>query len=468
METGPLAPLMATGPLRVTGPLAPPAGPGAAGLLANRSFLLLWLAHATSQIGDRIHQIAVMWWSLRLDGHLADAGWVMVASTLPLVLFAPLGGALADRHDRRIVMLTCDLARALLAGGLAVLAYWQILTLPVLLAGTALLGAFTAVFIPAAMSIVPRLVPEKDLVRAGSLQELTIQLATIVGPAIGGLLVAAVGAPLAFAVNAATFVLSAAALSQIRKGANVVRPGILAPDSPLGRSPGPAREGPPGRSPDPAPPTSGEGAMPRASTRPPWHREMTDGLRVAREKPVIGALLLAFGLTNFFSAPLLLFLPRYAELFGVGPRGLGILEASLAIGTLAASVVLLSRSRPIESPGFLPPACLAAIGLVMAGLGRGGTYPLFLGGLGAIGAALGAMNVTVVAYFQRTVPPERLGRFMGLLTAIVFTAPSLGFGLMGTLADTAHPGPYVTGLGAGVVAVAGGLALALLRLRGRE
>lgn len=417
---------MSTGPLRATGPLTLPGRSPA--LFANPAFMLLWLGQATSQVGDRVHQIAVMWWSLKLHGHLSDAGWVMVATTLPLVLFAPLGGALADRYERRALMLACDVARAVITGVLAALAFGQVLSLPVLLTGTALLGAFTAVFIPAAMSLIPDVVAERDLVKAGSLQELTIQLATIVGPSLGGLLVAAVGSPLAFAVNAGSFVVSAVALSLLRL---------------------------PGR-------PAGTPALP--AKRPSWWREMADGVLVARDIPAIGALLVAFGLTNFFSAPLLLFLPRYADLFGVGPRGLGFLEAALAIGTLGASFLLLWKPRQKPTPGMLPPACLGAIGLVMAGLGQWGTYPLLLGGLGIIGAALGAMNVTVIAYFQRTVPPDRLGRFMGLLTTVVFAAPSLGFGLLGALADTAHPGPYVAALGAGVMLVAAGLAVSLRRM----
>ncbi len=450
---------MATGPLRATGPLTLPGG--SPGLLANRAFLLLWLGQATSGVGDRVHQIAVMWWSLKLHGQLSDAGWVMVATTLPLVLFAPLGGVLADRHDRRAVMLVCDIARAIITAVLAILALGHVLTLPVLLGGTALLAGFTAVFMPAAMALVPSLVAEKDLMRAGSLQELTIQLATIVGPSIGGVLVAAVGSPWAFGVNAVSFVISAGAL--LLMGASLKAPErALAAVSGLGgQTPG-SQAGSLAGTQSGTPPESLPGTQAGARS---WRQDMLDGLMVARELPTIGVLLLAFGLTNFFSAPLLLFLPRYAELFAVGPRGLGFLEAALAVGTLGAALLLLSRQQALAAPGFLPPASLAVIGLVMVGLGQFGTFPAFLAGMGAIGLALGAMNVTVVAYFQQTVPPERLGRFMGLLTAVVFAAPSVGFGLMGTLASTAHPGPYVTAMGGGVMVVAAGLGLALLRLR---
>jgi MFS family permease len=189
---------------------------------------------------------------------------------------------------------------------------------------------------------------------------------------------------------------------------------------------------------------------------------MLDGLAVAREWPAIGALLVAFGLSNFFSAPLLLYLPRYADLFGVGARGLGFLEAALAAGMLAASLALLIRRDPL-GPRVVAPLSLGAIGILMAVLGRVAGYPAFLAGLAGIGFALGMLNVTVVAYFQRTVPGERIGRFMGLLTAVVYAAPALGFGLMGTIASTAHPGPYVTAQGLCVVAVATGLAAILSR-----
>jgi len=409
-----------TGPLRLTGPLARGGAPR--GLLRNRRFWLLWFGGAASQVGDRVHQIAVLWWALHLAGQLADAGWILVAQTVPLVLLAPLGGAIADRYPRRAVMLGCDLGRAAIAAGLAALAAGGGLTLPVVLVTTALLGALTAIFIPASMAMVPDVVDAEHLVKAGSLQEVTLQIATIAGPALGGVLVAAAGTGPAFGLNAASFALSAVALAF------------------LGRVPAPAGA-----------------AGPRS-----WRADLRDGLAVAREWPAIGALLAAFGLSNFFSAPLLLYLPRYADLFGVGAAGLGFLEAALAAGTLLASFALLA-SRDPPGPRVLAPACLAAIGALMVGLGRVSSYLVFLGGLAAIGFALGALNVTVLAYFQRTVPPQRLGRFMGLLTAVVFAAPSLGFALAGALASNTHPGPFVTIQGWCVLAVATGLAATLAR-----
>lgn len=406
---------------------------------------MLWIGQAASQFGDRIHQIAVLWWALNSRGHLLDAGWVMVATTLPAVLLSPVAGALADRVDRRGLMLACDIGRALITGVLAAIAVSGGLTLPLLIGASVALSALGALFTPASMALVPDLVPPADLVKAGSLQELTIQMATLLGPPLGGLLVALLGTSAAFGCNGLSFLVSALALAAI--GA-------------AGKAPGP---------------TGGS-----------FWADLWDGVRLAREIPLIGYLLAAFGFTNLFLAPLMLFLPRYAELFGRGPGGLGMLEGALALGILLATGLLMwqalgfwergkrrpreqTKSRPqvVETSPWLYPASLAAIGGLMAALGSVESFLLFLVGLAGVGFALGILNVTVVAYFQQTVPPERIGRFMGLLMTVVFAAQPLGFALTGMVADTAHPAQALRACGIGILTVAGLLGLALTLRSGK-
>lgn len=424
--------MLSTGPLRLQG--------GTGGVLRNRRFLTLWGGQAASQLGDRIQQMAVLWWAVQQHGRVVDASWVMVATTLPLVVVAPFAGSLADRLDRRSLMLACDVGRAMLVSALCALAATGHLTLWGVVGLSLLLSTLGAVFSPAAMAIVPDLVGPEDLLRAGSLQELAMQGAGLVGPPLGGLLVAAIGPQAAFGANATSFIVSALALLSL----------------------GPAR-------------------APLAAPAPPAHEgsllarflsDLKEGLDAARERPTIGRLLAAFGLTNLFLAPIAVMLPQLARELGVGPKGLGAFEGALTLGMLAASGAIAMRRTPPANlaarqedrrEGRRAAICLALIGAALLAMAR---WPLFvpvLVALALLGASLGALNVQVVAYFQRAVPPGKLGRFMGLLTAICFSAQPVGFALSGALAD-ARSVPWVLAL-AGTAVVAISLVLALARTR---
>ncbi|MBI6545513.1 MAG: MFS transporter [Cyanobacteria bacterium NC_groundwater_1444_Ag_S-0.65um_54_12] len=450
---------MNSGPLRVSGPLDLSGGKFP---LGNRPFLLLWFGQAISQLGDRIHQIAVLWWSLQLRGNLGDAGWVMVATTLPAVLVSPLAGALADRYNRRLIMLLGDFGRAILVVILAVLAATGGLNLPVLIATSLLLSVLGALFNPAAMAVVPELVPRNHLLKASSLQEITLQSATLLGPPLGGLVVAALNPSAAFFANSFSFLISALAIQAMGRSRRwhliSARPDEWWKLTRHGKQRNMVEE---------------EQASVRRSTseltivaegdetsRTSFWQELWDGVAIASANRTIGMLLVAFGLCNFFLAPIVLFLPRYATLFEVGPGGLGMLEGSLALGMLVASLQL--SFQPFAStPRWFYPLCLTGIGALLVALGMLPIFWWFLIGLSGIGWALGALNVTVVAYFQKTVPPDRMGRFMGLLMMVVFATQPLGFALTGLLANTAHPGPLMTACGIGIFTIGTLLALFL-------
>ncbi len=420
-------------------PVATAARSGKAeGLAQNRAFWWLWSGQAASQLGDRIHQVAVLWWAVRLHGRASDASWVMIATTLPLVLFSPLTGALADRFERRRLMLACDLGRAGIVAWLFYLAGAGFLTMPWLVSLSLALATLSSVFSPAALAIVPDVVGPADLVKAGSLQEMAMQGAGLVGPPLGGLLVAAIGTKAAFGANAASFLISASALWVV------------------GRISRPASGGDPDRASTPA----------RASAPGGWARrrvfDLRTGLSAAIERPTIGLLLLAFGLVNFFLAPVIILLPKLARQLDVGARGLGAFEGALALGMLAASgaIALRRASPPAESADRIDhrQRRRAAISLVLIGgfVLAISAWPAFqstLVFLAALGATLGTLNVLVVAYFQQSVPPDRLGRFMGLLTAVVFASQPLGFAASGRLADTTSVSTVLSLSGGGIVLV---------------
>jgi MFS family permease len=180
--------------------------------LRHRDFRLLWSGMAVSLVGDGIFLIAVAWETYVLWNAPAALSIVGIGMTVPTVVFLLVGGVLSDRHDRRLLMLWADVVRAVAVVALAALVFVDALHLWELVALVAVYGCGTAFFTPAFEAIVPDLLPADDLAAANSLDQLVRPIALrLLGPLLGGWLVA-VGAGVAFAVDAASFAASAGAV----------------------------------------------------------------------------------------------------------------------------------------------------------------------------------------------------------------------------------------------------------------
>jgi MFS family permease len=185
--------------------------------LSNRDFRLLWTGMCVSLIGDGLFLVALAWQVYSLSDAPEALATVMAAMTVPTIACLLLGGALSDRLNRRRVMLCADCVRAAALGSLATLALTGTLRLWHLFLIAALYGAATAFFDPCFDAIVPDLLPAAVLPQANSLDQLVRPIALrMLGPALGGVLVAALGAGVAFALDAGSFLVSAAALFTMR------------------------------------------------------------------------------------------------------------------------------------------------------------------------------------------------------------------------------------------------------------
>jgi MFS family permease len=184
-------------------------------VLRHRDFRYLFLGQAASVVGDRIVVVALALFITQRTGSATDLGFVLGAQALPLVALLLLGGVWADRLPRHRIMIATDLTRGLLHATLAVLILsgavriWQIVAIE------ALFGAAQAFFQPAYTGLVPQTVPESLIQDARALSESVSNLAFLLGPALGTALVLTVGAGEAFALDAASFVLSAMLLLRV-------------------------------------------------------------------------------------------------------------------------------------------------------------------------------------------------------------------------------------------------------------
>jgi predicted MFS family arabinose efflux permease len=188
-------------------------------LRENPQFRLLFAGQALSRIGDAITLIAIPFAVLATDGGAAEVGIVVAATTLPFLLFSLVAGVLADRLNRRTMMLTSDvvrfgcqvLAAALLLADAA--EWWQLAVI-----GFAY-GSADAFFQPAVYGLVPEIVPARQLQSANAVRGLTDSTAMVLGPALAGLLVVGLGPGGALLVDAGTFMASIACLLAMRRGA---------------------------------------------------------------------------------------------------------------------------------------------------------------------------------------------------------------------------------------------------------
>lgn len=170
--------------------------------LAHRDFRLLWTGLAVSLLGDGIYLVAIAWQVLRISNDPGALAVVGLAWTLPTVLLLMVTGVLTDRLPRRRLMLTADFVRLVAIGAMGVLTITGHVRLWHLIVLAAVYGAGEALFGPANSAILPDLVPAEQLVQANSLAQFVRPFAqTLMGPALGGVLVGTVGPGWAFVIE---------------------------------------------------------------------------------------------------------------------------------------------------------------------------------------------------------------------------------------------------------------------------
>ena len=311
-----------------------PGGVGGAGLLSplrHRDFRVLWAGMAVSLLGDGIFLIAVAWEAYSLWNAPAALALVGIGMTVPTILFLVPGGVVSDRLDRRAVMFTADAVRATAVAVLALLALTGSLRFWELVAVVAVYGAASAFFMPAFDAVVPDLLPSADLAAANSLDQFVRPIALrLAGPALGGVLVS-VGTGVAFAVDAASFAVSGAAV--------------------LMMSPPPA---------------------PWRETAEPAFTAVRSGLRFVRGRVWLwGTLLSAAFAYLVFLGPAEVLLPYVVKNdLHASAGALGLVFAAGGLGAVGGAIVMAQRREPRRNITFMYATWTLAT-LAVAGYGLG-------------------------------------------------------------------------------------------------
>jgi MFS family permease len=396
--------------------------------LRHEAFRAIWIAAIFSYIGDWVQSVGQGWLMLSLSHSALYVSMVTTCQTLPIFLLVLPGGVMADRFDRRLILMAALGWQALTALGLATVTWLHVATPALVLTATACLGLGSAFAGPAWQSLVPELVPRSEMPEAVTLNSVAFNMARAVGPALGGLLIGALGMGAAFAVNAASFL----AIIEVLRRYSAIR----------------------------------ERAARRRGKAEPFGKAVWSLLahvRVARPMRAIYAAIALYGLA---AASIPALLPVFAkQTLAVGERGYGVLLGGMGTGALLGAM-LIRRARMEVSARRIVAASIAVYGVCAGLMALTRSFPLAVLLLVPLGAGWLASMSTLNALIQLTAPERLKSRALALYSLVFFAAWALGAALGGTVA-TAY-GAAVTMRVAALCVVAVGLAAAGLPLPAYE
>jgi len=364
--------------------------PPAVSVLRHRNFRLIWIGLALSFTGSFMQNAALLWHVSLLvppDRKGIALGLVGLVRVVPIVIFSMISGVVADAVDRRKLMLLTQSGSAVVAVGLAWLAFSSNTAVWPVYALAALSSAVGAFDLPARQSLVPSLVPRDDLPNAISLNTIMQQTSQVLGPALGGIVIASANVGWAYVINAVSFAAVIVALLLMR---DVPRP-----------------------------------EHPASMEAVSWAAAL-EGLRFVFRSPLIRSTMLLDFFATFFSSATAL-LPIFAQdILQVGPRGYGWLYAAPAVGATMMSMAMVLLTSRIKRRG---PVLLWAVGLygfatVAFGLSR--SFWITFAALALTGVA-DTISMVIRNIVRQMETPDRLrGRMIGVNMVFFVGGPQLG------------------------------------------
>jgi predicted MFS family arabinose efflux permease len=347
--------------------------------LRQRDLRRLFAGLVVSQAGDWLYNLALLAFVYERTGSTAWVGVTTAARILPEVVLGPIGGVLADRHDRRAVMIASDVLRGATMAALAVVAVAEgpIVLAPAL---AALCTAAGAVYPQCVAAVMPRLVDKADLPAANAARVGITSLCVIAGPMIGAALLLLGSAATTFAVNGVSFLFGAMVVAALPREAT--RRPAAAPESP---------------------------ASLRAELATGWHalREHPDTL------PLVGA---DFVSSTIYGALTVLFV-LLGQKLGLGAAGYGYLLSALGVGGVLAAN-LANRAAASDRPRRALIAAVAAVGLPLVLLAFTGSTAVALVLAAGIGAGTLSTEVVAATTLQRTLDDAVVARAYGLVVPV--------------------------------------------------
>jgi MFS family permease len=367
--------------------------PGLFRALGYRNYRLFASGQIISLIGTWMQTVAESWLVYRLTGSALLLGVVGFANRIPVFLFSTLGGAVADRYNRHRIVVATQIASMLLASLLAFLTLTHLVQVWHLMAIATLLGLVNAFDIPGRQSFVVELVAREDLQNAIALNSSMFNGARIIGPAVAGVLVAAVGEGWCFFANAVSYLAVIAGLLMMR----VPQTAPLAPQTSM------------------------------------W-AHVAEGFRfVLRSRPIL-VLLLLLGLVSLMGTPYSVLMPIIADrTFHAGSRGLGLLMGGAGVGAFIGAI---SLARRVGLKGYGRSIGLGAIGLGLSLIAFSTVRYFWIGValLLPVGYCMMTQMAASNTLIQSMIPNSLRGRVMAVYSMMFMGMAPIGALLAGAVA----------------------------------
>ena len=386
------------------------------GALRLAPFRRYWLGSAASVGGFQLLIMGQGWLVYELSGSPLQLGYLGAASSIPTIAAALVGGVIADRVDRRgMLIATSSIIAGLLAllsilDGSGVVAVWHVL---VIAAAIALMAGLD---FPSRQAFFPSLIGREHMMSAVALNSMLWQGSRMLLPALGGLVIALTDTWVVFAAGALGFVAMSRVMASFAPAADV-----------------PLAVGHSGR-------------------------QFVDGIRFIASHQLFSVLILLTYATTFFGISYVQLMPAFARLLGAGEAGYGLLLSATGVGAVTGTLIVASRQRSPRLGRLLlaapmgGAAALISFNLCVALLpGRPIGYVLALGCAMVAAMCMSMYFVTSMTLMQLSVPDALRGRVMGIYS-ICFSLIPLG-GLLGGVVAAATSPPFAAALNAGVLAV---------------
>jgi MFS family permease len=372
--------------------------PPALRALRSQNFRRYYFGQTVSQIGSWMQSVAIMWLTYRLTNSPAATGTIGFLALIPFLFTTPLAGALSDRVSRKKLLIVVQTILFFHASTLATLTWLGHMTVPLLGAMAFMQGVLSAVEVTTRHSFFSQLVADKnDLPNAIALNSANINATRLIGPAIGGVVIAAAGEAACFGLNAISYLAVVFQLTRI---------------------------------------------TPRASTHVPTGKsfvaDLFEGWRIAFRSPIILPLVLIVGLVSFAINPYSVLMPAIAvDTFGRGAELHGLFVSSIGIGALAGAILLASRSNVRGlSRWVLATAAMAAVGAIAFSIAASyQNVPLSMAAMALVGLGLMGTSASVNTIIQTVVDDNTRGRVVSVYSTFFAGAAPLGHFSAGWLAQ---------------------------------
>ena len=384
----------------------------------SRNFALLWTGSFVANVGIWMQSVAMGWLIYNLTSSASWLGRVGFASAAPTLLLGLLGGAIIEHADRRRLLCTCSLVFTACGAALAAITITGVVEIWMIMLISLVSGTATAFFMPVFQAVLPSTVPPAILMTAISLNSISFNVARIIGPVIGGLVMTSLGVGWCFALNGAGFLVMFAAAMMLDM---------------------PPRQ---------------------MATQPRIGHALRAGIDYARRHPLIRALLVLCITMSLFGFPYIVLMPAVArDVLHLEANGFTLLFSAVGAGAVAGGLTL-AYAGDVERKGLLVVSCSGVFGLLLIVLSNVTTFVTAAAVLACAGFAMIICIASLNTLIQVTVADEMRARVMSMMTVSLFGLPTLGAWILGSLGDRIGI-THALSLGGGVVALMA-LAIALV------